>query len=73
MIFLKAILLWVVQISLAFLGLFLIPLEKTLIRPLRELLSTSTSNETKNAAQTKVDEIEAQIETLRSQFVSIGE
>jgi hypothetical protein len=48
-------------------------LEKTLIRPLRELLSTSTSDETKNAAQTKVDEIEAQIETLRSQFVSIEE
>lgn len=48
-------------------------LEKTLIRPLRELLSTSTSDEVKNAAQTKVDEIEAQIETLRSQFVSIGE
>jgi polyhydroxyalkanoate synthesis regulator phasin len=48
-------------------------LEKTLNRPLRELLSTSTSAETKNAAQTKVDEIEAQIETLRSQFVSIEE
>jgi len=45
-------------------------LEKTLIRPLRELLSTSTSDETKNTAQTKVDEIEAQIETLRSQILS---
>ncbi|PHO10332.1 hypothetical protein CPG37_04600 [Malaciobacter canalis] len=46
-------------------------LEKTLIRPLRELLSTSTTDKVKVAAQLKVDEIETKIKTLRSQFVNI--
>jgi len=48
-------------------------LEKTLIRPLRELLSTTTSSEVKTEAQTKVDDIEAQIKTLRSQLIKVEE
>jgi len=41
-------------------------LESSLFRPTRELLSTKTSATDKTYAQTKVDDIEAQIQALRS-------
>lgn len=41
-------------------------LESSLTRPMRELLSTSTSEEDKIFAQSKVDSIEAEIKALRA-------
>lgn len=43
-------------------------LEKQLTRPMRELLSTSTSEADKVYAQDKVDTIESEVQALRSQL-----
>lgn len=43
-------------------------LEISLLRPMRELLSTVTSVESKNTAQIKVDNIESEIKALRDQL-----
>ena len=42
--------------------------EKEQYRPMRELLSTSTTTEDKEYAQTKIDTLEAEIQALRSQL-----
>ena len=42
--------------------------EASLVRPMRELLSTSTTQEVKVFAQTKIDTLEAEIQVLRSQL-----
>ena len=44
-------------------------LETMLIRPMRELLSTETSTADKSLAQSKVDDIERQIQALRAQLL----
>lgn len=44
----------------------IVVLENSLLRPTRELLSTNTSEEAKAVAQLKIDEIEEQIQSLRS-------
>lgn len=47
----------------------LIQLENSLLRPVRELLSTSSTQEQKDAAQVKIDQVEEQIQNLRSRMV----
>ena len=47
----------------------IVQLENSLLRPIRELLSTSTSIEQKSIAQAKVDDIEEQIQNLRSRII----
>jgi protein subunit release factor A len=43
--------------------------EKELIRPMRELLSNTATAENKEYAQTKVDEIEPEIQSLRRKLI----
>lgn len=43
-------------------------LEISLLRPMRELLSTATSEENKAVAQVKIDNIESEINALREQL-----
>lgn len=43
-------------------------LEISLLRPMRELLSTVASNESKSIAQVKIDDIESEIKVLRDQL-----
>jgi len=43
-------------------------LEKELYRPMRELLSTESTEETKLFSQNKIDDIEIKIQDLRSQL-----
>ena len=47
----------------------LIQLENSLLRPIRELLSTSSTQEQKNTAQVKIDQVEEQIQNLRSMVI----
>ena len=44
-------------------------LENSLMRPLRELLSTSSTKEQKESAQEKVDQVEVKIQELRSRMI----
>ena len=43
--------------------------ENELVRPMRELLSTATSEEDKAFAQSRIDNIEREIQSLRSQLL----
>lgn len=47
----------------------IVQLENSLMRPLRELLSTNSTKEQKDSAQEKVDQVELQIQELRSRMV----
>lgn len=47
----------------------IVQLENSLLRPIRELLSTSSTQEQKNDAQVKVDDTEEQIQNLRSRMI----
>ena len=47
----------------------IVQLENSLLRPIRELLSTSSTQEQKNAAQVKIDQVEEQIQNLRSRVI----
>lgn len=47
----------------------IVQLENSLLRSVRELLSTSSTQEQKNAAQVKIDQVEEQIQNLRSRMV----
>ena len=47
----------------------IVQLENSLLRPVRELLSTSSTQEQKNAAQVKIDQVEEQIQNLRSRVI----
>lgn len=47
----------------------IVQLENSLLRPVRELLSTSSTQEQKNAAQVKIDQVEEHIQNLRSRMV----
>ena len=47
----------------------IVQLENSLLRPIRELLSTSSTQEQKNAAQVKIDQVEEQIQNLRSRMI----
>ena len=42
--------------------------EAELVRPMRELLATTATDEAKAFAQTKIDEIEAEIQALRTEL-----
>lgn len=47
----------------------IVQLENSLLRPIRELLSTSSTQEQKNSAQVKIDQVEEQIQNLRSRMI----
>ena len=47
----------------------IVQLENSLLRPIRELLSTSSTQEQKNTAQVKIDQVEEQIQNLRSRVI----
>lgn len=47
----------------------IVQLENSLLRPIRELMSTSSTQEQKNAAQVKIDQVEEQIQNLRSRMI----
>lgn len=47
----------------------IVQLENSLLRPIRELLSTSSTQEQKNVAQVKIDQVEEQIQNLRSRMI----
>lgn len=47
----------------------IVQLENSLLRPVRELLSTSSTQEQKDEAQVKINQVEEQIQKLRSRMV----
>ena len=47
----------------------IVQLENSLLRPVRELLSTSSTQEQKDVAQIKINQVEEQIQELRSRMV----
>ena len=47
----------------------IVQLENSLLRTIRELLSTSSTQEQKNAAHVKIDQVEEQIQNLRSRMI----
>lgn len=47
----------------------IVQLENSLMRPIRELLSTSSTQRQKDEAQVKINQVEEQIQKLRSRMV----